>query len=196
MNNTLRTLFHELERFGTENDSRVSQHHERMLNITPETGQFLAILILMAKAKRVLEIGTSNGYSTLWLADAVQATSGKVDTVEHFQAKADLARRNFERAGLSQRIQQYVMDAGQFLHQQPSCAYELVFLDSNRDDYLDWWTMIQDVLAPGGMLVVDNVVSHASQLKPFITQVQTAPGWRSVIVPVGKGELLALNDVM
>ena len=76
MDDSLRSLLRELESFGSTNDVRATARHEMMLNITPETGEFLAILIQSARARRVLEIGTSNGYSTLWLADAVKAIAG------------------------------------------------------------------------------------------------------------------------
>ena len=91
MDDTLRSLLRELERFGAENDARANQRHDKMLNITPETGELLAILVQGMKARRVLEIGTSNGYSTLWLADAIRASAGSVVTVEVSVAKAQMA---------------------------------------------------------------------------------------------------------
>jgi predicted O-methyltransferase YrrM len=92
MNEALRSFLQELERFGAENDARASLRQQKMLNLTPETGELLAILAHGAKARRVLEIGTSNGYSTLWLADAIQAVSGSVVTVDVSAAKAATAR--------------------------------------------------------------------------------------------------------
>src|SRR5438093_1228317 len=115
MDDALRSLLVELECFGRENDARASHRSEKMLNITPETGELLAILIQAVQARRVLEIGTSNGYSTLWLADAVRTFSGTVITVEVAAAKAELARQNLERAGLSPWARQEVADAGLFL---------------------------------------------------------------------------------
>src|SRR5688572_27664449 len=100
MDNTLRALLQELETFAEDNDARVAERTQMMLNITPDTGEFLAILVQATKAKRILEIGTSNGYSTIWLADAVRNNSGSIVTVERLPAKAEMARRNFERAGL------------------------------------------------------------------------------------------------
>ncbi len=76
MGNSLETLKAELERFGAENDAATSERPRRMLNITRDTGEFLAVLVRAAAARRVLEIGTSNGYSTLWLADAAKAIGG------------------------------------------------------------------------------------------------------------------------
>jgi predicted O-methyltransferase YrrM len=195
MDDALRSLLRELERFGAENDARAQQRQDKVFNITPETGEFLAILVQATKARRVLEIGTSNGYSTLWLADAVRAVAGSVVTVEVSAAKAQLARHNLERAGLARWVRQEVMEAGRFLAQQPPAEFDLLFLDSDREQYGAWWPWVQSVLAAGGLLVVDNAVSHAAEMEGFIAQVRATSGWRSVVVPIGKGELVALKPV-
>jgi predicted O-methyltransferase YrrM len=196
LDDTLRTVLVELEHFGRENDSRAAHKHEKMLNITPETGEFLAILVLAARAQRVLEVGTSNGYSTLWLADAVRATSGTVVTVEVSPARAGLARRNLERAGLSRWVRQEVEDAGAFLRRQPPSGFDFLFLDADRGRSEAWRPDLQRVLAPGGLLVVDNAVSHPQELTAFLAGVRSTPGWRSVVVPVGKGEFVALKPAV
>jgi predicted O-methyltransferase YrrM len=193
MDDSLRTLLRELEHFGAENDGRVSQRSEKMLNITPDTGELLGIFALSSKARRVLEIGTSNGYSTLWLADAMKSVSGLVVTVEHSAAKAELARQNFDRAGLAQWIRQELTDADEFLREQAPAQFDLLFLDSDREHYVAWWPWLQRVLVPGGLLVVDNAISHAAEMEPFIAQVRATEGWRSVIIPIGNGELIALK---
>jgi predicted O-methyltransferase YrrM len=118
-----------------------------------------------------------------------------VVTVEVSEVKANMARNNIERAGLSLWVHQQVFDAGEFLRQQPPSQYELVLLDSNREQYLDWWPWIQAVLSPGGLLVVDNAISHAAEMKEFTAQVQTAAGWGAIILPIGSGELVALKPV-
>jgi len=73
---TLQELLMELERFGQQNDAAISERPRRMLNITRDTGEFLSVLVQATNAQRVLEIGTSNGYSTLWLAQAAQMIEG------------------------------------------------------------------------------------------------------------------------
>jgi predicted O-methyltransferase YrrM len=193
MDNSLRQLLLELERFGKENDARAGSRGEKLLNITPETGELLSILIQATMSRRVLEIGTSNGYSTLWLAEAVRGVSGSVVTVEVATARAEMARHNLERAGLSSWVRMEVMDAAEVFRQQAACGFDFLFLDADRDQYIAWWPAIQRVLAPGGLLVVDNAVSHAVQLEGFMAQVRATSGWRSLAVPVGKGEFIALK---
>jgi predicted O-methyltransferase YrrM len=195
MEGLLRSLLKELETFGEENDARETERQKMMLNITPETGELLSILIQTKKAKRVLEIGTSNGYSTLWLADAVRSISGSVVTVDVNPTKAEMARRNFERAGLTSWVRQEVMDAGEFLRGQQPEQYQFLFLDSLRALYPTWWPSIQNVIVPGGLLVVDNATSHPDEMSAFVQQVQAA-GWQNMVVPIGKGEFLALKPTV
>jgi predicted O-methyltransferase YrrM len=192
MSGSLKTLLVELEAFGKENDAKATQRSEKVLNITPDTGEFLSILIQSTKARRVLELGTSNGYSTLWLADAAKAVDGRVVTVDNSPAKSQMAQQNLERASLLDRVEIKVMDAGELLKQLPSASVDLLFLDAYRPLYVGWWPEIERVLVPGGLLVVDNVVSHPAEVADFIKLVENAR-WRNVTVPVGKGELMALK---
>lgn len=104
MNNQLQGLLAELEQFGNANDSTTTERPRKMLNITRDTGEFLAVLVRAAVARRVLEIGTSNGYSTLWLASAAQAIGGTVTTIESAEYKIGLATNNFARSGLASHI--------------------------------------------------------------------------------------------
>ena len=109
----------------------------------------------LIQARRVLEIGTSNGYSTLWLADAVQRLGGRVTTIEVLPDKAHMARHNFARAELASWIQLHLGDAGDVLREQEPASFDLVFLDSDRAQYVSWWPDLQRVLTPGGLMVVD-----------------------------------------
>jgi hypothetical protein len=94
MTASLQVLLSELERFGEANDNATAERPRRMLIITRDTGEFLSVLVQATSARRVLEIGTSNGYSTLWLASAAGATGGAVTTVELSDYKVGLARQN------------------------------------------------------------------------------------------------------
>jgi predicted O-methyltransferase YrrM len=118
----------ELEQFGQANDASAAERTRRMLNITRDTGEFLAVLVRATLARRVLEIGTSNGYSTLWLANAARAIGGSVTTVELADFKIGLAAANFARAGLARYISIAHDDAGHVLESSADASYDLVFL--------------------------------------------------------------------
>ena len=115
MTDALDKLLDELEQFGQANDGSTTERPRRMLNITRDTGELLAVLVRACVARRVLEIGTSNGYSTLWLASGARAIGGKVTTVEMSDYKIGLAKTTFARSGLAARISLGQDDAGRVL---------------------------------------------------------------------------------
>nr|WP_290829412.1 O-methyltransferase [Halomonas sp.] len=191
MSESLQALLIELEQFGQHNDATISDRPRRMLNITRDTGEFLAVLVQAANAQQVLEIGTSNGYSTLWLAQAARQIGGHVTTVEQSEFKREMAAKNFERSGMAGVITQRQGDAGALLETMPDACFDLIFLDSKRSDYFQWWPNIKRVLKKGGLLVVDNAISHADEMEVFIERVKTDLDFTTCTVPVGKGEFLA-----
>ncbi|ALA84478.1 O-methyltransferase [Stenotrophomonas maltophilia] len=190
----LQALKDELVRFGTDNDARETERGRRMLNITPETGELLSVLVRFGQARRVLEIGTSNGYSTLWLAEAAAAIDGHVTTLEFAEDKAAMARATFARSGLEQYITLVHGDAGSWLAQADDASVDLLFLDSDREQYAGWWPQLRRVLRPGGLLVVDNAISHAAQMEPLRALLAADEAFSTSLVPVGNGELLAVRN--
>jgi len=194
MDHALSALLAELEDFGKTNDATITDRPRRMLNITRDTGEFLDLLVRAMNARRVLEIGTSNGYSTLWLAHAARALGGKVTTVDLSRFKFDMAAGNFARSGLAASIVQVQDDAGKLLARQSDAAFDLIFLDSERPEYPGWWPEIRRVLRPGGLLVVDNATSHVAEMAPFVALVKADPQFSSCLVPVGNGEFMATRN--
>lgn len=190
----LDTLLSELEAFGEANDAAHSERGRRMLNITRDTGQLLAVLMQASGAQRVLEIGTSNGYSTLWLARTAQKMGGRVATVELAADKVAMAAANFERAQLQHVIEQLQGDAGTVLREAPDGAWDFIFLDSARSQYQAWWPQLDRVLAPGGVLVVDNASSHYAEMAAFLETIGSDARYTSSLVPVGKGEFIAIKN--
>src|SRR5262249_21841489 len=164
-----------------------------MLNITRDTGEFLSVLVRAMLARRVLEIGTSNGYSTLWLAEAARDIGGMVTTVEVSEFKIGLASQNFARSGLAAFITSIHDDAARVLERSEDGAFDLIFLDSERPEYPGWWPHLKRVLRPGGLLVVDNATSHAAEMAPFVTLVAADVSFVTSLVPVSNGEFLALK---
>jgi predicted O-methyltransferase YrrM len=193
MNNELEQLLAELEQFGTTNDSATNERSRKMLNITRDTGEFLSVLVRATVARRVLEIGTSNDYSTLWLASAAQAIGGSVTTVELSDYKIGMAGKNFARSGLGLFIKSIQDDAGRVLEHSADSAFDFIFLDSERPQYPAWWPSIKRGLRPGGLLVVDNATSHPHEMAPFVALVQADSGFTTSLVPIGNGEFMAVK---
>ncbi len=192
MDSALTALLDELARFGDDNDARETERARRMLNITPETGRLLWILVRSARATRILEVGTSNAYSTIWLAGAARATGGRVTTLELNPAKVKLARENLARAGLADRVEVLEGRAVDSLGTLPG-PLDFVFLDADRGNYLTYLELVVPRLVPGGLLVADNVSSHAQELHDYLARVKSHPALFSVTVPVGKGEEISFK---
>lgn len=187
MNRQLQELLQEIYAFGTANDQSRSNKMERMRNVVPSTGAFLGLMVGATRARRVLEVGTSNGYSTLWLAEAVQRLGGTVTTLEFLPEKAELALANFRRAGLQDVITLHLGDAGDHLRSADSESYDLIFLDSDRTEYPSWWPDLCRILVPGGLIIMDNALSHAAEVQPFLDVVAQTAGCQSLLLPLDQG---------
>jgi predicted O-methyltransferase YrrM len=194
MNEALSSLLAEIEAFGQINDEQVTDHAAKMLNITRDTGQFLAALVRLQRPTRILEVGTSNGYSTVWLADAARVCRCLIETIEHDSAKLAMARDLFCRAGLSDVITQIAGEAPAVLARTADETYEFIFLDAKRTEYAAMWPDLCRILQPGGVIICDNATSHPHEFVEFNDVVARTPGFSTVLVPIGKGELMILDD--
>ncbi|HWC02091.1 MAG TPA: O-methyltransferase [Methylomirabilota bacterium] len=192
MDPTLLALLDELWQAGYANDARETERPRRMLNITPDTGRFLWILTRAARAARIIEVGTSNAYSTIWLADAARANGGRVVTLERDANKVRLARKNLRRAGVDGWVDVVEGPAAETLAGLPG-PFDMAFLDADRASYRTYLELVVPKLGPGGLLVADNVVSHRAELEDFLARMKAHPALLSVTVPVGKGEELAFK---
>lgn len=195
MNAHRERLLLELKAYGEANDAAAAARSDKMLNITADTGRWLWMLLRALKPRRVLEVGTSNGYSTIWWADALPGPEQQLVTLESNPAKVAQATQNFRRAGLADRIQMVVGDAGDFLHQADAAAWDLIFLDAERSEYVGYWPDLMRMLAPDGLIVADNAVDKAAELEAFRSIVEGSAGWRQVLVPIGNGELFIQRDL-
>ncbi len=164
----------------------------RLRQIPPEVGRFLHTLVVAIGARSVLEIGTSGGYSTLWLALAVRSTGGRVTTFEVDAAKVERARATFERAGGGDVIELRHADAVGSLDATDG-SVDLAFLDAEKDVYVALLEPLVRALRPGGVLIADNLVSHEEQLAGFRDAALSHRELSGLVVPIGRGELVAVK---
>ncbi len=165
---------------------------ERMRALVPEAGRFIHIIIRACQYQRILEIGTSYGYSTLWLASAAQAAGGRVDTIELAPERVAAAGEHFRRTGLGDVIEQHQGDARDVLKKLDG-PFDFVFIDAEKDDYEDYLDLTHKKVVPGGMVMADNVLSHSDQLGHYFEKAQHTPGLFSVTVPIARGEEMSLR---
>ena len=174
---------------GQSNDATATDRARMMFNITPSTGRFLDILVGDAAPRRILEIGTSNGYSTIWLARAAGRVGATINTVDSNTEKHRAADRHLREAGLDGLVTLHTADAGVFLSACLPHSYDFVFLDSDRSRYVDWAPALLDVI-DFGLLVVDNALSHPQEIAPFRQLIRSHADLDSVVLPIGKGQLV------
>lgn len=160
----------------------------RLRQISPDTGKLLAILAASSPAGECLEIGTSAGYSALWLSMACREGGRRLTTFEVDPAKVHRAEETFREAGVEGSIDLVQGDARQRIADHTSIAF--CFLDADKDTYLDCYEKIVPGLVQGGILVADNVISHEQQLAPFLDRALNDRRVDSVVVPIGKGLLV------
>ena len=194
MDQQLTALLDELHHHGVSYDADQPDRLDRLCNLEPDTAALLAVLVRATAAHNVLELGTSNGYSTLWLADAVGATGGHLTSVEIEADRSAQAARNLDRAGLSAVVDLRVQDAADALKQSPDAEWDLIFLDAERPAYPGYWLDLLRTLRPGGLLAVNNVLSHADQVAEFRTLVTAEPEVTEALAPTGAGLLLIVRN--
>ena len=160
----------------------------RLRQISPETGRFLALLAASAPPGKWVEIGTSAGYSTLWLALAAMETGRKVITFDVDPAKVALARETFRLAGVEDWVEPVEADARQQLPALEDIS--LCFIDTEKELYLDCYELVVPRMVVGGILVADNAISHREELTALLERVMRDKRVDALVVPIGMGDLL------
>jgi predicted O-methyltransferase YrrM len=185
----LESLLSSLYASGIAHDEAEPDRLRRLRNLEPDAAALLTLVLRVAGARSVVEVGTSNGYSAIWLADAVRATGGSVTSVdvESWPGVAD----NLAEAGVSALVELVLADGGAYLAGLPPASVDLLFLDAERVEYVSWWPHPARVLRPGGVLAVDNVLSHPDEVADFLALVAADGGFVAHTVAVGKGLHLA-----
>ena len=158
---------------------------QRLRQIPPVSGKFLALLCSSAPKGGVLEVGTSGGYSSLWLSLACRERGDHLTTFEVLEEKVARANETFEAAEVKDQIQLIHGDAREVIDGYKDVAF--CFLDAERDIYFDLYEKLMPNLTPGGILAVDNVISHADELADFVAQAEDDPRVDALVVPIGKG---------
>ena len=149
-------VLQEIARIGDE---------ENLPLVDAEVGALLRVLVLATRATRVLEIGTAIGYSGIWMAGALPA-DGMLVTMEFDEQRVRRARENFERAGLSGRVNVVSGDAQRMLHKM-SGPFDLIFQDGDKKHYGPMLETLIGLLRPGGLLVTDNVLWNGEVVPGF-----------------------------
>ena len=169
---------------------RLEKTAKQYTNIAPENGQFLSILIRSIKAQNVLEVGTSNGYSTIWLAAALKETGGKLITLEFDPKRAEEAHTHLREVGLDNIVE---IRIGNALDEIPKCnaTFDLVFLDAEKGEYRRYLELVMPNVRSGGLIVADDTVTMRDEMPDYVEFVFNTPTLHSVDIPLDDGVILS-----
>lgn len=185
---------------------------DMMQAITHDTGLFFNVLIIAGKAKRILEIGTSAGYSALWFADALKNNYGTqrpakvITTIESNLAKVVAARKNFKDAGVESMIEILEGNALDSLKALSKSnlknlpardkKFDLVFLDADKENLIEYFDLVLPLTRVGGIIAADNVLypdEYRDVMQRYLDYIRQVKNVQSVTVPIGNGEELSVK---
>ena len=195
-------LLTELEEYATLNKVPIAE---------PETARLMSVLTKLVRPKKILEVGTAIGYSSIIMAQGLDA-DGKITTLEYDSKTAEIARENIKRAGLADKIQVIEADAKDYLsYLDEDETYDMVFLDGPKAHYL---FMLEDavrLLRKGGLLVSDNIlfkgmtaddghfarrkVTIIHRLREYIDALMAHPQLETAILSQGDGVTLSIKTI-
>lgn len=176
--------------YDSEQSNRLARHR----HVEPDAAQFLANIATIRQPKKVLEIGTSTGFSTLWLAYGLrhQAECDFI-SLDIDKSRSEAAHQHLQNTGLSASVRLIVQDALIFLNSNED-VFDLVFLDAERPYYLDYIRGLHNALDVGSVLIVDNVISHRDEVSKFLAAFINNPRYLCHTLDIGAGLFMAVRQ--
>lgn len=182
---------------------------DRIPIIRKETGALLKTLITALQPEQILEVGTAVGYSSLLMAK-VMPPNGHITTIENYEKRIPVAKENFCRAGMEEKITLLEGDAGEVIQKLPEAFYHMIFMDAAKGQYLHWLPRILELLVPGGILVSDNVLQDGNilesrfaverrdrtihhRMREYLFQLKHRKDLETAVLPVGDGVTVSVK---
>lgn len=175
--------------------AEIERQFDAQFAVDEATGLFLYELVLRYQPRRILELGTWRGASTVYMAAALKELgAGKITTVDVGNDRVELARQNFIKAGLESCIAQEVSDVSVFLNQDDN-QYDMVFMDATKNEQGTWFKqLLQNNLGKNSIVVVDDAIKMGGRMKDLFELVKSHPGLTSEIEKVGDGLMVIQFD--
>lgn len=175
--------------------SELDKTREDFWNVDNGSANFLSILIKINNSKNALEIGTSNGYSAIWLANALKTTGGKLTTIEFWDNRLNVAIENFKKAGfeniIESRLGQAVMILEEMAYSKNPPLFDFVFIDANKSEYIKYFKLIHPMLKKGGIIAADNILSHYKKVEPYVIEITNHKEYQSQLIPMDTGIMVS-----
>ncbi len=173
----------------------------RMLAITKETGELFNMILYLKNAKNMLEIGMSVGYSTIWCAESISKRSGKIITIEQNPNKIKRARKNFQKAGVTDVItikEGLAIDILQELSRQDEYRnfFDFVLIDADKENIIKYFDLVLPMIPIGGVIITDNMLypeKYREDMKKFSKHIKKNPKLQTITSPIGNGEEITIK---
>jgi predicted O-methyltransferase YrrM len=193
MNPQIRDFLRQLEDRARIHDAQETEHSRKLLSLEPQTAELVSIFARSSRARRILEIGTSGGYSTIWLAASVGPEGGRIISIDRNSEKHKLAQENLLAAGVLQFVDLRLGDATEVIKTLAG-PFDFVFFDADRTSAPGQLALLLPKLAPQALLLADNALSHPEEIAGYLAMVTTLDQFQHVLIPVGKGLSVAFAD--
>lgn len=186
---TTEKILHELEKTRTD-----------FWNLDRQCANFLNSLIKINKSQNVLEIGTSNGYSGIWILKALAETNGKLTTIEFWEKRQSIARKNFEiccpNVKVEPKIGSAIVVLEDILYEIQNGKrekFDFVFIDANKKEYIDYFNLVDKMLKQSGVILADNILSHYEKVENYVNLLFDKENYQSQILEFGAGMMLSIK---
>jgi len=174
---------------------------DMMLAITKETGELLNIILRLKKAKNMLEIGMSVGYSTIWCAEAIKEQSGKIISIERIQSKIKRAKENFLKAGIQDTV---IIKQGEAMNILKEFSkkenyrnfFDFVLIDADKENIIEYFDIIFPMVSLQGVIITDNMLypeKYREEMKKYSNYLKTNPDIITMTSEIGNGEEITIK---
>ena len=196
MNKKIQIVLKKLEKQSKIEKLRLKQveRQDRMLAITKDTGQFFDTVLTVTKSTKILEVGTSTGYSTIWFADAAirnNPNKAKIITIEKNPSKILRAKNNFKDAGIAKYVEIKQGNAINILEKMGTKKFDFVFLDADKENLKKYFDLVLPLVKVGGIIATDNMYypkKYQKRMQEFSNYIQTKSNVQTVTTDIGNGE--------
>lgn len=170
-------------------------------NLDRQSANFLNTLIKMNNSKNVLEIGTSNGYSGIWILKALKETKGKLTTIEFWEKRQSIARKNFQTCCKDVEVEPKIGSAVVILEdlleeiqKGKREKFDFIFIDANKKEYISYFNLIDKMIADKGVILADNILSHYEKVEDYVNNLFNNKNYQSQILELGAGMMLSRRN--
>ncbi len=176
----------------------LEETRENFWNLDRPSANFLNMLIKINNSKNVLEIGTSNGYSGIWILKALEETKGRLTTIEFWEKRQSVARKNFKLCADNVEVEPKIgsaililEDLEQEIKDLKRDKFDFVFIDANKKEYIEYFKIVDKILKSGGIILADNILTHYEKTLPYINTLFDNLNYQSQILEIGAGMMIS-----